>query len=258
MATLSGQTIQSTYKGLLKLADSSNGITSSYQQIQDGLGNDTGILLKNDYIFDNAHITKTNFKPLSLGSGWVNGLTVLNTFQNVLGALAFYDNGQYSYSSITLNVRSATTTSDVVTFAFYDIQMTSRGIMPRNLLMSGITIPVNSTGIITVTLPSALSFSASPGLNYLMFKVSNSGVNPTARFMQAITAFPTVLQQSYGFTKSTNNDSFTLPTNPLAGSVLFLRFTGLSNFQTSFTEAELISAQGSSGGSPIGFLLNTI
>ena len=42
MPTLSGQTIQSTYQGLIKLADSTSGITSTPQQIQDGLGNDTG------------------------------------------------------------------------------------------------------------------------------------------------------------------------------------------------------------------------
>ena len=41
MGTLSGQSISDTYDGLLKLADSTTGITSTYQQIQDGLGNDT-------------------------------------------------------------------------------------------------------------------------------------------------------------------------------------------------------------------------
>ena len=41
MGTLSGQSISDTYDGLLKLEDSTTGITSTYQQIQDGLGNDT-------------------------------------------------------------------------------------------------------------------------------------------------------------------------------------------------------------------------
>jgi hypothetical protein len=43
MGTLSGQTIQNTYDGLLKLEDSTNPITSSPQFIQDGLGNNTNM-----------------------------------------------------------------------------------------------------------------------------------------------------------------------------------------------------------------------
>ena len=43
MSALTGNQIKDTYQGLLKLADSTTGITSSFQAVQDGLGNDTGL-----------------------------------------------------------------------------------------------------------------------------------------------------------------------------------------------------------------------
>lgn len=42
MSNLTGQQIQNTYEGLLNLEDSTTGITSNLQAIQDGLGNNTG------------------------------------------------------------------------------------------------------------------------------------------------------------------------------------------------------------------------
>lgn len=42
MGTLTGQQINNTYDGLLKLSDSTTGITSTFQAIEDGLGNNTG------------------------------------------------------------------------------------------------------------------------------------------------------------------------------------------------------------------------
>ena len=41
MSNLTGQQIKNTYPGLLNLATATSGITSSYQQVQDGLGNNT-------------------------------------------------------------------------------------------------------------------------------------------------------------------------------------------------------------------------
>jgi hypothetical protein len=53
MSNLTGQAIQNTYDGLLNLQDSTTGITSSYQNIQDGLGNNTGAQIKQDGLFSN-------------------------------------------------------------------------------------------------------------------------------------------------------------------------------------------------------------
>ena len=53
MGTLTGQQIKDTYEGLLKLTDSTTGITNSFQAIQDGLGNDTGLQIKQDGFYSN-------------------------------------------------------------------------------------------------------------------------------------------------------------------------------------------------------------
>ena len=50
MSTLTGQQINQTYKGLLKLDDSSTGITQNLQAIQDGLGNNTGLQIKQNQV----------------------------------------------------------------------------------------------------------------------------------------------------------------------------------------------------------------
>ena len=263
MGTLSGQTIQSTYKGLLKLADSTTGITNTYQEIQDGLGNNTGIKIKNNYIFDNAHQTKAVFKPRSLGPG-LNNTAQLNhgNVSNYLIGMPFWDSGQYSYSSLTVNVRTITTTSDVLTAAFYSSQMTSNGILPKDLVMSGITIPTNILNQVTVTLPSNLTFSATPGINYIMLKISNAGVTPTIRISgQATTVYPTSLNQNYGLNKTGTLYYMSLA-NTLSNSAVgnVYGFSGLTNFQTGFSESTIVNAQ-----SPIpvavnlfGFLLNVI
>jgi len=263
MATLSGQTIQSTYNGLLKLADSTTGITDSYQQIQDGLGNDTGILLKNNYIFDSAHITKTIFKPISLGTGFINTSTFgYGNISNYLCAIPFWDNGQYEYSSITVNVRTVTSTSDVLTFAFYNSQVTSNGILPKDLIMSGITIPVNALNKRTVTLPSNLIFSATPGLNWLMFKVTNGGVSPTLRLgTPAINNMNTALFNKYGYANSAGLYFTTTSTLSQSIATNIYAFSGLTNYEVSFTESTIVNAQSIiplGGQQPFGFLLNLI
>lgn len=53
MANLSGQTIQSTYYGLLNLDTATTGITSTYQTITDGIGNDTGLQIKENAFYSN-------------------------------------------------------------------------------------------------------------------------------------------------------------------------------------------------------------
>ena len=50
MSTLTGQQINLTYPGLLNLETSTTGITSNPQQIQDGLGNNTGIKIATNYL----------------------------------------------------------------------------------------------------------------------------------------------------------------------------------------------------------------
>ena len=60
MSNLSNLQINQSFQGLLKLADSTTGITQSLQSVQDGLGNNTGIKLAQDFL---AAPSLISFKP---------------------------------------------------------------------------------------------------------------------------------------------------------------------------------------------------
>lgn len=244
MSSLSGQTIQSTYPSLLKLADSTSGITSVYQQIQDGLGNDIGVELKDGYILDNHHYSKTNFKPTSLGAPQISSSTTQYVgMQNILLAIPVYDDGVYVYSSITIDIKTGTTSSDVITAAFYDSQMSSKGLMPRNVIMSGITIP-STRAVHTVTLPSDLSFSASPGINYFGFIINNAGVSPTVRFSETgQNNLGDILQMSYGFEfQNQGAQSYTMASTTDTATAM-VAFSGFTSFPTIITEGDILTKQ---------------
>ena len=138
MATLSGQTIQSTYQGLLKLADSTTGITNSIQVVEDGLGNDTGLKIKSNFLIQsnqsNLGIIKNNFYGIGIVSGTVAGTSASH---NVIWASTFYDKGIYEYSAITLSLTSATTIGDTFEMSFYTSDMGPNGLYAKDLIISG-------------------------------------------------------------------------------------------------------------------------
>jgi hypothetical protein len=191
MSTLSGQSISNTYDGLLKLSDSTTGITSTLQAIEDGLGNNTGArIATNQFTAPNVYGMYTNnYKPDAMGTG------VLPTGTYTPGAGSqgqlifgyFYDTGVHSYSSVTVNVTTQTTTTDALELLFYDLQFVKDyGAFPRAQIMSGITLDTSPTGLRTTTLPSTLSFSGQGGGWYaFVLKYTNSGVTPTVRYATA-------------------------------------------------------------------------
>ena len=72
MSNLTGQQINLTYPGLLNLANSTTGITSSLQAIQDGLGNNTGLQISTTQL---ESLNIPSFVPLKAryyGNGFVN------------------------------------------------------------------------------------------------------------------------------------------------------------------------------------------
>jgi hypothetical protein len=195
MGTLTGQQINNTYDGLLKLADSTTGITSSFQAIEDGLGNNTGSRISTQGITSpNIVNVKTTLVPDYMGNGF--GTTAIAPVANTQNRLVygmFYDTGVHSYSAITYNLNTLSSTSDVVNFYFYSLQLGSLvGIGPKDLIMSGITLESSVpsvTGITTTVLPSTLSFSGTGGGWYIYaYYISNSGVTPTIRYNSPITA----------------------------------------------------------------------
>ena len=187
MSNLTGQAIQNTYPGLLNLETATTGVTSTPQQIQDGLGNNTNTRISTSGIFAPNVVGSFNLKPDYGGVGFATGAGTANTAltQNKVLYFPFYDAGVYSYSAISYNIGTLTSTSDVVTMAFYTMgQVPTIGISPKDLIMSGITLEsATSTGVKTTNLPSTLSFSGTGGGYYIAaFYVSNSGVTPTIRY----------------------------------------------------------------------------
>lgn len=194
MGTLTGQQINNTYDGLLKLADSTTGITSSFQAIEDGLGNNTGSRISTQGITSpNIANIQTTLVPDFAGNGF--GTTAnaaqANT-QNRLIYGMFYDTGVHSYSAITYNLNTLSSFSDVVSFYFYSLQIVPlAGVAPKDLIMSGITLESSApstTGIKTTSLPSTLSFSGTGGGWYIYaYYISNADVTPTVRYNNPIT-----------------------------------------------------------------------
>jgi hypothetical protein len=198
MSTLTGQQINLTYPGLLNLATSTTGITSTYQQIQDGLGNDTNTRISTSGILSPNIVNMNNLKPDFGGIGFNAGVGTANQAltQNRTLYGIFYDTGVNSYSAITYQCGTVTSTSDVVTMAIYSLQLVPGiGIAPKDLIMSGVTMISNSTGIKTTSLPSTLSFSGTGGGFYIVaYYVSNASVTPTVRYT---TGSLTTQNQSY-------------------------------------------------------------
>jgi hypothetical protein len=199
MSTLTGQAIKDTYDGLLKLADSTNPITSTPQQIQDGLGNNTNTRISTLGIISPNVMNINSLKPDYGGVGFTAAAGAnVAAIQNRTLYYPFFDSGFNSYSAITYNSLNATTTNDVVSAAFYSMQLVQGiGFAPKDLIQSGITMVVNSTGIKTTTLPSTLSFSGTGGGYYMIaFYMSNSGTTPTARYAATNT---NVISTAFGY-----------------------------------------------------------
>jgi hypothetical protein len=174
------------------------------------------------------------------------------------------DAGEYEYSAITFNTLSATSTSDTVEMALYSTQMINPfGLFPHQQIVSGITASTTTTGLNTYTFPTPISFSGfGGGIYFLVFKISNGGVQPTWRPGQHSNAqvVLTQSQQIYGMTQS-----FT-PLTYNANSVRFnntgqnyMAFSGLTTFPAQFSNTTNTSQSTSTtltGNAP-GFILHT-
>ena len=267
MATLSGQSISNTYDGLLKLEDSTTGITSTYQQIQDGLGNDTNTRISTAGILSPtlAGVSNQFTKPDNMGIGFsINTSANQANSQNKVLYFPFYDTGIFSYSAISYNVNTLTSTSDVVSMAFYSLQQVPGfGVAPKDLIMSGITLESASpstTGVKTTTLPSTLSFSGAGGGYYIgAIYFSNAGVTPTARYTTpVISSISNQFAVSLGLVLNTGGTATILgqKTGTLGGTAMALNLP----FQSSYSESDIttnITLSVLNQGVP-GFILKTI
>ena len=268
MSSLTNTQIKDTYQGLLKLADSTTGITSTFQAVQDGLGNDTGLRIATGQLeSDNI----PSFVPLK-ARYYGNGMTGVNATQygagtqNTLLATVFQDNGTNSYSAITFNTISATSTSDTVEFSLYTSQMINPfGLYPHSVVLSGITADTTTTGLKTFVFPTPISFSGyGAGIYWLVYEITNGGVQPTWRpsaHAQGVIPFNLSTQQ-YGMAQGLTTNQFQGQprynnATPISG---FYSFSGLTTFANPFPST-ITTAQSTStsvGGNGAGFILHTV
>jgi hypothetical protein len=155
----------------------------------------------------------TPFK-LGLGVSTTTNTTFISDDYDSFNMAPFYNSGFDSFSSITYNVNSATTSSDVVEFGIYSSQFvnsSSYGLFPYQLVATGCTLITNSTGSKTTTFTSPISFANfGPGIYFAAIKTTNGGVTPTVRFRQntlSATLNPIINIYS-GFFNSTSTNIF--------------------------------------------------
>lgn len=267
MANLTNQQIKDTYPGLLNLNIATTGITSTPQQITDGLGNNTGSQIGTNFFYAPSLFGIRTVTPDNIGTG-VSSISVTpptgNTNNNIY-FFPFYDTGYHVYSAITTIIPAVTTTNDVMTAALYSSQLlyNGYGVMPYQNLLSGITLPTTgaTNAMRTTTLPQNFSFSGTgPGIYYLAINIQNAGVSPTFRWGQtanAQTGINNFLSVFYGSAQG-------LTTNILNASI---SKGGLSSTQTfnggwlaQYSESDIVSRWITSGTSPtqMGFLLRTV
>jgi hypothetical protein len=267
MGTLTGQQIKDTYEGLLKLEDSTTGITSNYQPIQDGVGNDTGLRIKQNGLFGSGVLSYNPYKGQYYGNGYTSGVGTqyASGMQNTIIACPFYDNGLYSYSAITTYTAQITSTSDTLEYAIYSSQMINPfGLFPHQQIMSGMTASTTSTGAKTFVLPSTLSMSGTgAGLYWVVYKISNGGVQPTFRpgSLTTALAITNTTQLQYGITQALTLNVFSgTYFRANNGGSSFMSFSGLSTFDTTYSNTinTLQSSLTNLTGNGMGMLLHTI
>lgn len=261
MSVLTGQQIKDTYPGLLNLATATTGITSTPQQIQDGLGNNTNTRISTSGIISPNVITMNNLKPDYSGPGFTTSNTApIAGIQNKVLYLLFSDIGNYSYSAISYNVITATTTSDVVTMAFYSLQQVPLyGVAPLTLIQSGITLTTNSIGVKTTTLPSTLSFSGTGGGFYVAaFIISNSGVTPTIRLGGTVINTLGSTVYPLGLYLNTAGTSLQYGSRIIIAQSQNMFMTNLTAFQTSFSQSDISTNLLTTSFTSYGFGLKTI
>jgi hypothetical protein len=186
MSSLTSLQVNQSYQGLIKLADSTSGVTSSLQSVQDGLGNDLPFKVSSGVFITNVSMSYPQYGVGSyFGTGFLGtaGASAAGQ-QNVLVAIPFYDRGELSYSAISYSLITATTTTDVVNVSFYSSQyIDGIGICPKDVIKSGLTWTTSTPGVKTDTIAGDLSFSGNgPGIYWAVFKIDNGNVTPSVRY----------------------------------------------------------------------------
>jgi hypothetical protein len=139
--------------------------------------------------------------------------------------------------------------------------MTSQGIMPGEAILTGITASTTTPAFKTYVFPNNISFSATPGMNFMVCKISNSGVTPTVRFCNTqITALNSqnILSYDLGFVTNFDGLSSQYPFRTVINTGT-LTYSGITTFDASYNANDLVTKQSSTLQSTgFGFILHTI
>ena len=262
MSNLTGQQIKDTYEGLLNLQDSTTGITSTFQQIQDGLGNNTGLTIRQNQLQGGGLFSNQYFVPQYMGTNTITfsagSQSALGT-QNVIIATPFYDPGMFSYSAMSYFLGTVTSTSDTCEAAIYSPQyINGAGLHPKDVIISGLTITTTgSTGLKTIIFPSNISMSGTgAGPYFLVFKISNGGVQPTVRIGAGgfYSGVPTLF---YGQVPTVTGINYATPIRVNGNNYVY---SGTSTFQNPYPTS-IASTQSSTSNitmNTFGFALHTV
>jgi hypothetical protein len=264
MSALSSQQINLSYQGLLKLADSSTGITQTVQSIQDGLGNDTGFKIAENRIQGGNLIP---FYKAGVGQYYGNGFATTagspSSNQNQLCSTYFYDNGVETYSAITVNCTTLHAT-ETVDISLYNSQyLDGYGYIPYQKVMSEITVTgTTSTGVKTMVLPTPFSFSGTgPGVYFVLTRY-NAATSPTIRLAAPVTTpsnFLPFVTFNTGWVFNTVSSAAFLGTQNIGTTTVNTWVYNTASFPSTFTSTQAATLSASSSANfTAGFLLHTI
>lgn len=264
MANLSAQQINLSYPGLLTLETATAGIQSTPQELQDGLGGNTGFQIGTNRL-EGGNLFNI-YRP-SVAKYFGNGLASTSSTpaagtQNNLLSCYFYDNGLNAYSAFTINCTTleAGTSVDV---AFYNTQyLENYGYVPYQKLSTEINISTTSTGFKVGTFASPLTFSGTgPGFYYCVYRYNTAGT-PVVRLASSSVNVATYLSSYLN-----SNNGFVFNTAGTVAQTAF-QINGTSafavgsvyntaSFPSTWTSTQLNTI--TSVASPqLGFLLHTI
>lgn len=269
MSSLTSTQINNTYPSLLKLSTSTTGITSTLQSVEDGLGGDTGLKIKQDYIGGSSLVPfpKQDKTTMVYGIGLAAsgaGTAFNSGSHNLLYSMFFYDRGNISYSAISYSIGTVSTTSDVVEMGIYNSQVTASGLQPKDLLVSWTLSgsEVTTLSLAKKTLPSNLTLEEG-GLYYLVYVITNPTlVTPTVRFRSATAgSFNGALAGVLGgWVLDTTNAGYVnvnkIGTSLSSGQSYYSGING--PLQSSYSPATFVGTTSSTSAPIVGFVLHPV
>jgi len=268
MSSLTNTQINNTYPSLLKLSNSTTGITSTTQSVEDGLGGDTGLKIKQDYLGGSSLLPfkkQDTEYTMGYGIGTVTsgaGTAFPAGSHNLTFGQFYYDRGHITYSAFSYTLGTASSTNDVIEMGLYTTEYSAYGLVPKDQIgtwtLSG--TDVTTPGFLKKVLPSNITLDEG-GIYYVMYVITNPTlVTPTVRFRASqlsnqIGAFAAIF---CGWALDSTNNAYlnTIkgPTSLSQGNVYFQGISG--PLPSSYNAASFNGTVSSSGAPVVGFVFN--